>query len=68
MALTEKELDMLKIVKDYYGINSREVIQGVFSATWDEIPKSRKKSFENKWKKEKKKIGVKFKRNRKKSA
>lgn len=46
IALTEKELDMLKIVKNYYGVNNREILTGMITVIWEEIPKKHKKEYE----------------------
>lgn len=56
IALTEKELDMLRVVKNYYGINNREILTETITVIWEEIPKKYKKEYEKKWGKQNKKI------------
>ena len=48
IALTKRELEMLKIVKNWFGVNSRDMVRFLIGSVWDDIPKKYKKKLEEK--------------------
>jgi len=64
IALTEKEIDMLKVAKKYFGLNNREILMGAIGVIWDSIPKKYKKEYEKQWEKHQKKIKEKILKNK----
>ena len=51
VALTEEEIEVLKLVKTYYKLNNREILMGAVNVVCEEIPDGYKKKLENKQKK-----------------
>ncbi|MCL5408718.1 MAG: hypothetical protein M1135_01665 [Candidatus Omnitrophica bacterium] len=66
IALEPHELDMLTIVKKYFNINIREMIQSLFDVIWSDIPSKYKKDFNKKWGTKEKAVKRKFKKLKKK--
>ena len=64
IALTEREIDMLKVAKKYFGLNNREILMGTIGVIWDSITKKYKKEYGKKWEKHQKKIKEKILKNK----
>ena len=47
VALTEKEINTLKLVKNYYKLNNREILMGAVNVVCEEIPDEYKESLED---------------------
>ena len=56
IAVTERELEMVKIVKKSTKLNSRELFIGIVSMLWDDVPKKYKKKFIEKYEEQKKRV------------